>query len=82
MSLEKIVEVYADSFEVVKTEGGEEMYEWADNQLNAFSTMKLADILTLSDLFEGMFQDAFIDAIEEELVKRSDFVELLDCRIH
>ena len=82
MSFDKITEVYQENLDVVTSQRGGETYEWTINHLEAFSTKKLADILTLSEVFEDLFKDDFIDAIEDELIKRIDFINTNDYIVH
>ena len=65
----------ASNFFVEVTGSGERIYHWIDTRVDMLSSTKLWEILRLSEI-PGCHQEAsFIDAITDELIRRSDYFD-------
>lgn len=63
----------AQNFYVETNELGEQIYHWIDTRVDMLSSSKLWSILRLSEESNEHIDNAFTDAITNELVSRNDF---------
>ncbi len=75
MSLTKTTNDWRESMGIVASSQGEALYECSEQDLAVFSTVKLIDIITLSEMIDGFFQETFIEEVSHELIRRDDWVE-------
>lgn len=65
----------ANNFFVERDETGELIYHWIDTRVDMLSSSKLWNILGNPERPNSDLDQAFIDAITEELINRSDFFD-------
>lgn len=65
----------ANNFFVERDETGELVYHWVDTRVDMLSSSKLWNILGNPERPNSDLDQAFIDAITEELINRSDFFD-------
>jgi len=65
----------ANNFFVGRDETGELVYHWIDTRVDMLSSSKLWNILGGQGRPNSDLDQAFIDAITEELINRSDFFD-------
>ena len=74
-SIKALMNQQANNFFVERDETGELVYHWIDTRVDMLSSSKLWTILGLQERPNSDLDQAFIDAITEELISRSDFFD-------
>lgn len=74
-SIKALMNQQANNFFVERDEIGEPVYHWIDTRVDMLSSSKLWHILGTQERPNSDLDQAFIDAITEELNNRSDFFD-------
>lgn len=82
MSMVKLTGFSDDSCTALSADGPQHREAGEGTSLALISSRKLADVLTLASTIEGLFQDAFIDAVEEELASRNRHIHSISGTAH
>ncbi len=75
LSINRLMHEQATNFFIEVTGSGERIYHWIDTRVDMLSSTKLWDILRLAEIPGCDLEGAFIDAITDELIRRSDYFD-------
>lgn len=73
--IDALMRQQANNFFVERDNTGELIYHWIDTRVDMLSSRKLWDILGGLEAPSSKMDQAFIDAINDELISRRDFVD-------
>ena len=73
--IETLMKQQANNFYAERDNSGELVYHWIDTRVEMLASRKLWDILGSMETPNSELDQAFIDAITDELVGRSDFFD-------
>jgi hypothetical protein len=74
-SIKILMKQQANNFFVERDDTGELVFHWIDTRVEMLASRKLWDILGSMETPNSDLDQAFIDAIIDELVSRSDFFD-------
>lgn len=74
-SMTNLMKHQATNFFVEVNDSGERIYHWIDTRVDMLSSSKLWDILRISEIPGCAMEHGFIEAITDELIRRSDYYD-------
>jgi len=74
-SMNNLMRQQSANFFVEVNPRGERVYHWIDTRVDMLSSSKLWDILRISEIPGCHMETGFIDAITDELIRRSDYYD-------
>jgi len=74
-SINNLMREQAANFFVEVTGSGERIYHWIDTRVDMLSSTKLWEILRISEIPGCDLEAAFINAITDELIRRTDYFD-------